>query len=324
MRNLSMSEAIRDTLSRILTTDDRSFLIGEDIGTYGGAFKITRGFVEKFGDRVIDAPISEAGFVSMACGAALMGSRPIVEIMFMDFLTLAMDGIINSAVKWSEIYGEEFGMPIVIRCPAGAGRSYGPTHSQSFEGLLMNVPGLTIICPSTPADAASLLEGAYRSKRPVIFVEPKALYAKKGPVPDRVTPVPPGVGRIARPGTDVSIFTYGRMLGISLVAAERVRAHGVNVEVVDLRSIKPLDHALIVESLCRTGRGISVEESPVFGGVGAELAAIAARDAFDYLEAPFERLGCAERAIPCSPVQEAACFPTVETVVDVVLTQARY
>ena len=324
MRNISMSEAIRESLARIMENDDNAFLIGEDIGHYGGAFKISRGFVDKFGDRVLDAPISEAGFVSLACGAALMGSRPIIEIMFMDFLTLAMDGLVNSAVKWSEIYGDEFKMPILVRCPAGAGRSYGPTHSQSFEGMLMNVPGMTIACPATPADAASLLEGAYASERPVVFIEPKALYAKKGPVAETIIPVPPGVGRIARPGRDVSIFTYGRMLEPSLVAAERLCAHDVEVEVVDLRWIKPLDKGLVIDSLSRTGRGVSVEESPVFGGVGAELAAIAVSDGFDYLEAPFRRLGCAEQAIPCAPALESACFPTVETIVATTLAQAKY
>lgn len=315
MRELSMSAAIRETLARILREHPEAFLMGEDIGRYGGAFKITAGFLDEFGPaRIVETPISEAGFVSVAAGAALLGSRPIVEIMFMDFLTLACDGVVNVLAKWEEVYGPEFRMPVIIRAPAGAGRSYGPTHSQSFEGLFLNVPGLTICCPSNPADAAGLLLGAYACGKPTLFLEPKALYARKGPVPEHPAPLPIGRAAVVRPGQHLSIFTYGRQVAPVLQAADRLAADGWLAEVVDLRTIKPLDREQLVASFAKTGRGLSVEESPVTGGVGAELAALLLAEAFDRFEAPFARLGAAEGAIPCAPALEAAGFPSAESI----------
>ncbi len=320
-----MSAAIREALSQILREDDNAFLIGEDIGVYGGAFKITRGFVEEFGPtRVIDTPMSEAGFVSIACGAALLGSRPIVEIMFMDFLALAMDGLVNVAVKWRDTYGSDFRMPVVIRCPAGAGRSYGPTHSQSFEGLLLNVPGITICCPATPAAAAGLLLGAFDARKPVVFIEPKALYARKGEVPDVIKAIPLGGGVVACEGSDITIVSYGRQLHAALAAAEQLRTQGVAAEVLDLQTIKPLDEDLIVTSLAKTGRGICVEESPIVGGVGSEVSAVVMENAFEYLEAPFTRLGAAERPVPCSPKLEKECFPTVANIVETAIELCQF
>ncbi len=317
MRELSMSAAIREVLAQILREDENAFLIGEDIGVYGGAFKITRGFVAEFGkDRVLDTPISEAGFVSVACGAALMGSRPIVEIMFMDFMALAFDGIINVAVKWREIYGDEFNLPLIIRAPAGGGRSYGPTHSQSFEGLLLNVPQLLICCPSNPADAGALLLGAYQAAAPVVFIEHKALYARKGPVPEQFAPLAPGQAKIVRPGENITLISYGRQVAPALAAAAELGKQGISAEVLDLRSLKPLDQDLILDSIRRTGRGISIEESPKIGGVGSELAGLIMEGAFDHLEAPFTRLGAAERPIACSPKLEAQCFPTAAAIVE--------
>ena len=324
-RKLSMSAALREALAQILRNDDKAFLIGEDIGVYGGAFKISRGFAAEFGDRrVIDTPISEAGIVSVSCGAALMGSRPIIEIMFMDFLMLAMDAVVNVAVKWEATYGGGFAMPLLIRCPAGAGRSYGPTHSQSFEGMLQTVPGLQVVCPATPADAAGLLLGAYESAKPTVFVEHKALYARSGPVPETLTSMPLGEARVLRRGSDVSLFAYGRQVPVAWAAAEALARQGVQAEVVDLRCIRPLDRATVAESLSRTGRGLSLEESPVAGGIGAELAAVAMSDAFDYLEAPFQRLGPKGDIIPCNKALEAACFPTVAEVAAAAAELANY
>jgi pyruvate dehydrogenase E1 component beta subunit len=315
MRELSYSAAVREALAQLLREHPEVFLIGEDIGVYGGAFKTTAGFVHEFGpDRVIDTPISEAGFVSIAAGAALLGSRPIAEIMFMDFMALAFDGIINAATKWQEIYGPDYAMPLIVRAPAGAGRSYGPTHSQSFEGLLQNVPRLTIVCPSSPADAAALLLGAYELRAPVIFIEHKALYARKGPVPERLVAAPIGQAAILQPGEQLSLFAYGRHVPLALQAAQQLAAEGIRAEVVDLRTIKPLDTTTILDSIRRTGRGMSLEESPVIGGVGSEIAAVIMEQAFDCLEAPFTRLGAAEQAIPCSPRLEQACFPNLESV----------
>ncbi len=312
---LSMSAAIREALAQILTTDSRALLIGEDIGVYGGAFKISAGFFDKFGPtQIYDTPISEAAIVSVACGAALAGSRPIAEIMFMDFLLLGMDGLVNIAVKWQDVYGPEFKIPLIIRCPAGAGRAYGPTHSQSFEGLLMNVPQLTICCPSTPADAAGLLLGAYEAERPVVFIEHKALYARKGQVPVTLAPLELGRCCTRRNGDAISIFVYGRHVTTALIAAERLAEHGYEAEVVDLRTIKPLDQAGILESFSRTGRALCLEESPVVGGVGSEIVSLLVSDGFEYLEAPPARMGAPEAPIPCNPELEAQAFPTVESV----------
>ncbi len=317
MPERSMSAAIRSILEQILRDNDNAFLIGEDIAVYGGAFKITRGFIDEFGSkRVIDTPISENSIVSVACGAALMGSRPIIEIMFMDFLMLAMDGIVNSAVKWREIYGDEFKMPIIIRTPAGAGRSYGPTHSQSFEGLLLNIPKLSICCPSNAADAAGLLLGAFKAETPTVFIEHKALYARKCEVPKTVSPLPLGKASVVRPGSDITLFSYGRPLHAALAAAGALAEHGVDAQVVDLRTLKPLDVDAIVAAFAATGRGMSIEESPVIGGVGGEIASIVMEHAFEYLEAPFVRLGAAEQAVPCAPKLERQCFPGVDQIVD--------
>ncbi len=325
MRELSVSAALRETLARLLREHPEALLIGEDIGVYGGAFKVTAGFVDEFGrDRVIDTPISEAGFVSVAAGAALMGSHPIVEIMFMDFMALAFDGIINVAAKWREIYGPEFAMPLIIRAPAGAGRSYGPTHSQSFEGVLMNVPGVSIVCPATPADAAGLLLGAYAHQGLVIFIEPKALYARKGPVPETVEPIPLGKGHLVRAGQDLTLISYGRQLAATLAAADLLAKDGLSAEVVDLRCLKPLDRELLVQSVSHTGRGLCVEETPVCGGVGAEVAALIMEEAFTSLEAPFARLGAAEQAIPCAPALERACFPTPDSIAAKALALCNY
>ena len=314
-RQISMSAAIREALTKLLRDHEEVFLIGEDIGVYGGAFKITRGIVDEFGpERIIETTISEAGIVSVAAGAALMGSRPIIEIMFMDFMALAFDGIINIAAKWQATYGNEFATPLIIRAPAGGGRNYGPTHSQSFEGLLLNVPNLTICCPSNPADAAGLLLGAYDAATTVIMVEHKTLYARQGPVAEHLQSVPLGQGARLRSGSDISLIAYGRHVATALQAAEILAAEDVQADVVDLRTVKPLDTSLILDSLSNTGRGISIEESPVIGGVGAEISAVVMTSAFEYLEAPFARLGAAEQIIPCSPALEPACFPSVDSI----------
>ena len=315
-RELSMSAAIREVLEKILRENPEAFLIGEDIAVYGGAFKTTRGFIDEFGaERIVDTPISEAGIVSVACGAALMGSKPIVEIMFMDFMALSFDGIINIAVKWQEIYGDDYKMPVIIRSPAGAGRSYGPTHSQSFEGLLQNVPKLIIICPSNAADAAGLMLGAYQQDRPVIFIEHKALYARKADCPDSFEAIEIGKARKVREGDDITLIAYGRQVPVAIEAAEILEEKGIAVDLIDLRTVTPLDEEMILQRIEKTGRGISLEESPVIGGIGSEISALIMEKRFDYLEAPFSRLGAAEQAIPCNPKLETECFPEVDEIV---------
>lgn len=318
---ISYSEAVREALRYILNNDPSAFLMGEDIGVYGGAFKITRGFIDEFGpQRIIETPISEASIVGMACGAALAGSRPIVEIMFMDFLLLALDPLVNAACKWPWIYGEDLAMPVIIRCPAGGGRAYGPTHSQSFEGMLANVPNLNIFCPATAQDAVAMLMAAWQSNNPTIVIEPKALYARKQAMPqDRsrwFVPAQSPWANIVRPGRHITLVTYGRMLIPALQAAAFLAEQdAIETEVIDLRSIKPLDTQTILQSAERTGRVITVEESPLFSGVGAEIAAFLADRAFGYLEAPIRRLGAADGPIPMAPPREKEHFPTTEKII---------
>lgn len=309
MTMISMTEALRQSLTEAMKNNNDVYIMGEDIGAYGGAFKVTAGMLDEFGpERIVNTPISEASVVGVALGSALGGMRPVVEIMFMDFMALAFDQIINVAAKWRAVYGDEFCLPIVIRAAAGAGRSYGPTHSQSFEGLLMNVPGLKIVCPANAKDAAGLLKASIEDNDPVIFIEHKAIYARKCDVPETIESIPLGKGQIIRPGEDISLVTYGRHVQETLKAAMLLEEKGFSAEIIDLRTIKPLDTEIIIDSVRRTGKIITIEESPVIGGVGAEIGALIAAEAFDYLEAPFRKLGAAERPIACAPDKEAACF----------------
>jgi pyruvate dehydrogenase E1 component beta subunit len=310
VRELSYSQALREALLEEMDRDERVFLIGEDVGVYGGAFKVTQGLLERYGpERVRDTPISENSIIGVATGAALLGMRPVAEIMFMDFIALAMDQIVNHAAKFFYMYGGQRPVPLVIRTPAGAGRGYGPTHSQSLEAWFLHTPGLKIACPATPADAKGLLKTAIRDDNPVLFMENKLLYGQKGRVPEGDYTVPFGQARVVRPGSDVTVITYSRMVQEAEAAAQALHRQGVEVEVVDLRTLAPLDLETIGESVGRTGRVVLVEEGCRTGGVGAELAARIMEEAFYDLEAPIVRLAGADVPIPCSPVLEKAVLP---------------
>ncbi len=326
MRTVSYTEALRETLAEEMQRDDDVFLFGEDIGVYGGAFGVTRGLLDRFGvDRVIDTPISEASFVGAAIGAALAGSRPVVEIMFMDFITLAMDQILNQAAKLHYVLGEQARCPLVIRTPAGGGRCYGPTHSQSLEGMFMHVPGLRIVAPSTPADARGLLKAAIRDDNAVLFVEHKLLYAEKGPVPfeeDGVVPL--GSAAVAREGNDVTIVAWSQMTVESLAAAAMLAEEEVSVEVIDLRSLSPLDMDTVAASVRKTGRALVVDEGTRTGGASAEIACRIAESAFDYLDAPVQRLTTPDVPIPASPVLEEAALPNADAIADAVIALIEY
>ncbi len=270
------SHAIREALLEEMERDPTVVLIGEDIAEYGGAFKVTADFVERFGrDRVRNTPISEGGFVGVAIGAALTGLRPVVEIMFMDFITLAMDQLINHAAKFRYMYHGQVKTPLVVRTPAGAGRRYGPTHSQTLERHFIATPGLVVIAPATPADAKGLLKAAIRCDDPVVFIESKVLYGQRGEVPegDQVTPI--GRARVAREGEHATIVAWSRMVDESLRAAEALAGHGIEVEVLDLRTLAPLDMDAVAASVAKTGRVVVVEEGPLTGGVAAGRAATA-------------------------------------------------
>jgi pyruvate/2-oxoglutarate/acetoin dehydrogenase E1 component len=326
MRTVSYTEAIRETLAEEMQRDADVFLFGEDIGVYGGAFGVTRGLLDRFGaDRVIDTPISEASFVGAAIGAALAGSRPVVEIMFMDFITLAMDQILNQAAKLHYVLGEQARCPLVIRTPAGGGRCYGPTHSQSLEGMFLHVPGLRIVAPSTPADARGLLKAAIRDDNAVLFVEHKLLYAEKGPVPfEEDSVIPMGKAAVVREGDDVTILAWSQMTIESLAAAGMLAEEEVNAEVVDLRSLSPLDMETVAASVRKTGRVLVVDEGPRSGGASAEIACRIAESVFDYLDAPVRRLTTPDVPVPASPPLEQAALPNADTIADAAVALVEY
>ncbi len=309
-RDIYYSHAIREALEEELARDENVILLGEDIAEYGGAFQLTAGIAEKFGkERVRNTPISENGFVGVAVGAAMTGLRPVVEIMFMDFITLAMDQIINHAAKFRYQFGKQCKIPLVVRCPAGAGRGYGPTHSQSLERYFVATPGLVVLAPANPADAKGLLKSAIRCDDPVIFIESKLLYSTVGPVPegDYITPI--GEATVCAKGDDVTLVAYSRMVQEALKAAEALAGHDVNAEVIDLRSLAPLDMDTVTRSANKTGRVVVIEEGWLTGGVGAEAAARISEECFDSLAAPPRRIAAADVPVPASRVLEQAATP---------------
>lgn len=314
-RAIYFSEAIREALAEEMERDPSVILIGEDIGVYGGAFGVTRGMLDRFGaERLIQTPISENGFVGVAIGAALNGLRPVVEIMFMDFIALAVDQICNHAAKFRAVYGEQAKVPLVIRAAAGGGRAYGPSHSQSLEAWFAHTPGLKVVCPGTAADAKGLLKSAIRDDDPVVFVEPKALYNQRMPVPKGEYTIPLGAANILQPGDDVTIITYGRMVSAAAGAAARLAQAGITAEVVDLRTLVPMDAETVAASVQKTGRALVVHEAHRTAGFGAEIVCQVLEHAFDYLDAPIRRLAAPDVPIPFSPSLEAAAFPTAETI----------
>ncbi|HVO25497.1 MAG TPA: alpha-ketoacid dehydrogenase subunit beta, partial [Candidatus Margulisiibacteriota bacterium] len=310
MRELTYWQALQEALREEMQRDPAVFLMGEDIGAYGGAFGVTRGLLAEFGaERVRCTPISEASIVGAAIGAALTGMRPVVEIMFMDFLTLAMDQLANHAAKVRYMYGPQVRVPLVLRTPAGGGRCYGATHSQSLEAWFLHVPGVKVIAPATPADAKALLRAAIRDDNPVLCVEHKLLYATTGPVPDDGELG--GIGRavVRRPGRDVTLVAYSYYVGVALEAAQQLAGDGIEAEVLDLRSLVPMDSDAILASVRKTGRLVCVEEGTRTGGVGAEIAARVAEDAYEYLDAPIRRVAAADVPIPFSPALEPLALP---------------
>jgi len=309
------SHAIRRALEEEMERDERVVLIGEDIAEYGGAFKVTEGMAARFGkERVRNTPIAENGFVGVCIGAAMTGLRPVTEMMFMDFITLAMDQLVNHAAKFRYQYGRQARVPIVVRCPAGAGRCYGPTHSQSLERYFLSTPGLLVACPSTPHDAKGMLKSAIRCDDPVIFIESKLLYGQRGEVPAEDYIVPLGEAVVRREGNDVTIVAYSRMVGEALKAAEALTAHGISAEVVDLRCLAPLDMATVATSVEGTGRAVIAEEGWRTGGVGAELAARIMEECFDLLHAPVRRVAALDVPVPCAHSLEQAATPDWEDI----------
>jgi pyruvate dehydrogenase E1 component beta subunit len=319
MKKISMREAIREALIEEMTRDPEVILIGEDIGSYGGTLQVTAGIWDQFGpDRVIDTPISEAGFTGAAIGAAMMGMRPVVELMFADFLPIAADQLVNNAAKMCYAYDGDMSVPLVIRAPFGAGTRSGMHHSQNLEAWFENVPGVKVVMPATAADAKGLLKSAIRDPNPVIFLEHKLLYGVRDEIPDGDGAVPLGKAVVRREGQDVTIVACGAMVAKSLRAADELAKSGIEAEVVDLRTIKPLDAATIVESVIKTSRLLIAHEAPVIGGIGGEIAAIAAKEAFGYLDAPIERVGAADTPVPFSPTLEDYYIPNEAKIIQAV------
>jgi pyruvate dehydrogenase E1 component beta subunit len=321
MREIMYRDAIREAMIEEMRRDPSIFLMGEDVAEHGGNFLVTTGMHKEFGsERIFDTPLSESALIGAGVGAAMMGMRPIVEIMFADFVTIAMDGIVNHAAKVFYMSGGEVTAPLVVRLAAyGAGRRSGAHHSQSVESYLTNVPGLTIVAPSTAYDAKGLLKNALRASNPVIFLEHKMLYAKKGPVPEEEYLLPIGSADIKRAGTDLTIVAYGRMVDVSLAAATALEKQGISAEVMDIRSLQPLDEETIIGSVEKTGRLLIVHEAPVRGGFGGEVAAVVAEKALGSLDAPIKRVGAPWTPVPFSPTLEDAYVPEPADVVKAAL-----
>ena len=316
-KKITVSKAIGEALHEEMLRDEKVFIMGEDMAVMGTVFAITKGFLEEFGpNRVIDTPISEEGFVGMAVGAAMRGLRPVVELMYDDFATECADPLFNQAAKIRYMTGGQCSVPMVLRAPMGAGRRNAGQHSQCLENFFCHFPGLKVVAPCTAADAKGLLKTAIRDDNPVMFLEQKTLYRTKGMVPEEEYTIPLGVADVKREGTDCSIITYGRMVQMSLQAAEKLAEEGIHVEVVDIRSLVPLDTKTIVESVKKTHRALIVHEAVQFGGFGGEIAGqIADSEAFYYLDAPIRRLGALSCPIPFNPNLERETFPTVDKII---------
>lgn len=320
MRELTYRDALREALREEMLRDKTVFLLGEDIGRYwSGAFKVTKGLAEEFGDeRVRDTPISESAIIGVAVGAAITGMRPVAEIMFGDLSALAMDQICNQAAKICYMFGGQTKVPLVIRTPFGAGVNIASHHSQSLEAWFMHTPGLLVAMPSTPFDAKGLLKTAIRGNNPVMFFEHKLLYPIEGEVPEEDYTIPFGVAEVKLEGEDATIFATLYMVHKALVAAQELRKQGISVEVIDPRTLVPLDKQAIIKSVKKTGRIVIVTEDCKTAGISAEIAAIVAEEALDYLDAPIRRVAEPDTPIPFSPPLEQFVIPNEKTIIKAV------
>ncbi|MBW4848480.1 MAG: alpha-ketoacid dehydrogenase subunit beta [Bacillaceae bacterium] len=318
MREISYLEAVREAMSQEMRENQDVFILGEDIGVYGGAFGVTRGMIEEFGpERVRNTPISEAAIAGGAVGAALTGMRPILELQFSDFITIAMDQLVNQAAKTRYMFGGKGKVPLVVRTPAGSGTGAAAQHSQSLEAWMAHIPGLKVVQPSTAYDAKGLLKAAMDDDNPVIFYEHKLLYKTIGEVPEEQYSIPLGKAEVKRSGKDVTIVATAIMVHKALEAAKELEAEGIDVEIIDPRTLVPLDEETIIESVKKTGKCIVVHEAVKRGGYGGEIASmIAESEAFDYLDAPIKRLGGLAVPIPYNPTLEKAVIPQVPDIIE--------
>jgi len=317
MPELTYADALREGLREEMLRDHRVVLIGEEIGVFEGVYKVTRGLLKEFGpERVRDTPISEAAIAGAAVGAALGGLRPVAEIMYMDFVTICLDQIATNAAKMHFMSGGRLKVPFVLRTQYSLGRVHGAQHSQFFPSIFFQVPGLKVVLPSTPHDAKGLLKAAIREENPVVFIESGVLYRTKGPVPDGEYVVPLGQSDVKRTGNDVTIVAVSRTVPEALAAATKLEEQGVTAEVVDLRTIQPLDLTTILGSVKKTGRLIIVSDDVKCGGIGSEIAARVVEEAFDTLDAPILRIASPDMPIPFSPTLEQAYMPSAQKIIE--------
>lgn len=314
-RNISFVESIREALFQEMKADETIFLIGEDIGRWGGCFGATKGLQKEFPERVIETPISESAFVGCSIGAAIVGMKPIIEIMFVDFIGVAMDQIINEAAKLRYVSGGQVKIPLVIRTPFGAGRRFAAQHSQTLYSIFVHVPGLKVVVPSTPYDAKGLLIEAIRNENnPVLYFEHKMLYGLKGNVPRNAYTIPFGKANVMKEGADVTAVSCALMLHRTMEAAKNLEKEGISVEVIDLRTLEPMDKATILDSVRKTGRLVIIDEDNPRCSIADHIAAFVADEAFEYLDSPPKRISPPDVPVPCSPILEDFYLPTSETI----------
>ena len=316
MREITYVKAFTESLMQLMAEDEDILVIGEDVAQYGGVFHAFEGLWKTYGDRrVIDTPISEMGFIGMGVGAAARGLRPVCDLMFFDFIGVALDQLYNQAAKLKFMFGGDVSVPLTLTTAGGGGLSAGPQHSQSLEAWLAHVPGLKVALPSSPYDVKGLMVAAVRDNNPTVVVLNKRMLGSKGPVPEEIYEIPLGQAATVRPGRDATIIAVGRMVPESVTAAGELAESGIDVEVIDVRTVQPLDSPTILESIRRTNRALVVHEAVTFGGIGAEIAAQIQEEAFDYLDAPVFRLGAPFAPVPFSPVLERAYIPDSNRIV---------
>jgi pyruvate dehydrogenase E1 component beta subunit len=314
-RKITYVQAFNEAVRQCMREDENVFCAGEDIGAFGGVFGTFGGLQKEFGERrVVDTPISEQAIVGLGVGSAVTGLRPIVDLMFMDFICVAMDQIVNQAAKIKYMFGGSATVPLTITTAGGGGLSAAAQHSQSLEAILCHIPGLKVVYPSNPYDMKGLMVSCIRENNPTVMVKNKRLLGMSGPVPEELYAIPLGQARIVRPGADLTIVTYGRMVAEVESAAKKLAAEGIEVEIIDPRTLQPFDTATVVESARKTNRVMVVHEAVRFGGIGAEIAAQIQEEAFDYLDAPVARVAAPFSPVPFSPVLEAEYFPSAKTI----------
>lgn len=319
MRVIQFREALREAMTEEMRRDPKVFLMGEEVAEYNGAYKVSQGMLDEFGpDRVLDTPISELGFAGIGVGAAMNGIRPIVEFMTFNFSLVAIDQIINSAAKIRQMSGGQYGAPIVFRGPTGNAGQLAAQHSQNFENWFANTPGLKVIVPSNPYDAKGLLKSAIRDEDPIIFMESELMYGDKGEVPEEEYLIPIGVADIKRAGTDVTIVSFGKIMKVALAAAEELEKEGISAEVIDLRTVRPIDYNAVVESVKKTNRLVIVEEAWPLSSIATEITYHIQKHAFDYLDAPIQRVNSFDAPLPYAPTLIQAILPNVEKTVKAV------